>query len=220
MSPAEEAFGQELVKRGGRVSEAYRAAFPEQAKEMTSRQVRDRASSLRDTKRMKAYIASLAAPVSAKIARDFDITVERIAAELAAIGFLDPLELFDEVGNLRPMQEIPPQIRAAIASIETTVQRDGVDAEGKPAFVTVRKVRFWDKNSALGNLAKWKKMLIERKEIGAPGEFEGMTDEEVDAELAALEARDTITRARSAAMRTGQQQARGKVKASPANGSQ
>lgn len=105
--------------------------------------------------------------------------------------------MFDpKTGNLLTIGAMPENVRRAVSSIKVMHQRDPEDPE---SFVQVTEIRFWDKNSALGNLAKWKKMLIDRKEIGGPGEFDGMSDEEINRELANMEARDAILRARTAA---------------------
>ncbi|MBK7017562.1 MAG: hypothetical protein IPH39_18880 [Sulfuritalea sp.] len=63
--------------------------------------------------------------------------------ELARIGLFDPGELFAEDGSLLPIKNMPPEVRAAIASIEV----EEIDADGK-VIGRVKKVKLWDKNSA------------------------------------------------------------------------
>ena len=54
-----------------------------------------------------------------------------------------PGRLFDEEGTLIPVHKLPPEVRAAIASIEFDVETG-----------SVKKLRFWDKNSAIEKAMK------------------------------------------------------------------
>jgi hypothetical protein len=45
---------------------------------------------------------------------------------------------------------------------------------------TTCKVKFWDKRAALEKLMKHMGMFVERVELGRPGEFSHMTDEELE----------------------------------------
>jgi len=54
------------------------------------------------------------------------------------------------------------------------------------------KVKLWNKNSALGDLGRWRRMFVELQERGKPGDFDHMTDDEVDAKLLTYE---TLTKA-------------------------
>ncbi|MBK9351395.1 MAG: terminase small subunit [Sulfuritalea sp.] len=69
--------------------------------------------------------------------------------ELARIGLFDPGELFAEDGSLLPIKNMPPEVRAAIASIEV----EEIDADGK-VIGRVKKVKLWDKNSAADKLLR------------------------------------------------------------------
>lgn len=196
LSAAEEKFCRALVANGGKVSDAYREAYPDRLAGRNLIQVRNAAAKLRKRAKIQAYLEVLAGSVDSRIAKEFDVRVERIAKELSAIGFADPLLLFDEAGELRNIANMPEEIRRAISSIET-VRQKGEDGQVE----LVRKIRFWDKNQALQSLAKWKRMLVDQKEVGAPGEFDALSDEEVDRELAALETRHVLARASKAAMK-------------------
>lgn len=192
LTAEDEVFAQAFVANGGKASEAYRKAWPVRAAKMTCQQVRNAAASKRRAPRMVAYIEALSKPVSKAIAKEFAITVKRIAHELASIAFCDPAELLDPAtGDLLPAHQMPEHVRAAISSIDIAVIPN--------VGIVVKKIRFWDKNQALDKLAKWKKMLIDRVEVGEPGEFDNLSDDEIDAELATFEARDAIARAQKAA---------------------
>lgn len=86
------------------------------------------------------------------------ITEAQVLAEAGRIGFSDPATLFDVDGNLLDIKKMTPETRAAIASIEIDEEKVVVkDAEGGTTTRTVsrvRKVKLWDKNSALEKLMK------------------------------------------------------------------
>ena len=83
-----------------------------------------------------------------------EVTVDRVVEELASIAFLDPRDLFGTAGELLPITEIPECARRALASFEF----GSTDGEAR---VTVSKVRFWDKLSALSMLARHLGMFAE-----------------------------------------------------------
>lgn len=74
-------------------------------------------------------------------------TVEQMILDLATVDILD---IFDDHGILRPLSEIPPHARKAIASVVTTENFLGE---------TTTTVKLWDKKSAIEMLAKYKKMF-------------------------------------------------------------
>lgn len=77
------------------------------------------------------------------------LTTESVISEIAKIALFDPGSLFDETGALLPIKKMPPQVRAAIASIEI----EEIEAGGKP-IGRVKKIKIWDKNSALEKAMK------------------------------------------------------------------
>ena len=54
-------------------------------------------------------------------------------------------------------------------------------------------MKLWNKNSALGDLGRWRRMFVELQERGKPGEFDHQTDDEVRADIEMLRA---ITKAK------------------------
>ena len=196
MTPEEVAYCAAYMRTGGKASKAYREAFPDRVVGLDSHGVANAAKAILRRNKVKAYLATVSAHMDRHIEEAYEITVERIGEEMASIGFADPKDVLDGKGHVLPLDQIPARLRAAISSFDIEVV---LDAEGRMTMERVVKVRMWDKNTALGLLAKWKKMLVDRKEVGGPGAFDGMTDEEIEAELASLEARDVITRARGAA---------------------
>lgn len=97
----------------------------------------------------------------AKIQEKAGVTQERILNALLNIAEIDPRKLFNKDGTLKKVHEIPNDVAATIASIESC------DTDGE-----VKKIRFWDKTRALELLGKHLKMFTDRNEIsdgsGAP----------------------------------------------------
>jgi len=187
-------FAEEYATNGGNMAAAYRAAYPHAKHD--DKTVNVCARDLLRSEKVQAYLAEMARFVDAKLTQKYDASVDRIALELCRIGFADPAGVFNQdTGNLLQMRSMPEDTRRAVSSIKVMHKPDPDDPE---SVVQVTEIRFWDKNTALGNLAKWKKMLIDRKEVGGPGEFDGMSDEDIDKELAAMETREVIHRARKA----------------------
>ena len=107
------------------------------------------ASKLQKVAKVAARIEELKANVARVAQEKSGVTEAQVIQEAARIGLLDPARLFDEKGNLLPINEIPAEVRAAIASIE--VGEDEIDGE---VTTRVKKIKLWDKNSALEKLMK------------------------------------------------------------------
>lgn len=69
------------------------------------------------------------------------ISQDKVIRELSRLALFDPSDAYDDAGNLKPIKDMSPDIRAAIASIKHLT--DGT-----------LEVRFWDKNSSLDKLMK------------------------------------------------------------------
>lgn len=120
----------------GNASEAYRRAYD--AGRMKAETINRKAKALMDDGKIAARIGELRAAVAKRTV----ISEVRVIEETARIGLFDPARLFDEEGALLPIQKMPEDVRAAIASIE-------FDDAGR-----VKKVKAWDKNSALEKIMR------------------------------------------------------------------
>ena len=101
------------------------------------------------------------------------ITRERIIAEVARIAFSDVRKLFNPAGVFKSMADIDDETAGALAGID-------VVESGGDAPVITKKVKLWDKNSALEKLLKHLGM-----EDGAkPPESDAVKAEEMAAGLA------------------------------------
>jgi phage terminase small subunit len=76
-----------------------------------------------------------------EIAKQCEVTAEKVIREISAVAFSDVRKLFKEDGSLKSIHQLDDATAAAIASIE-------VDQTG------ARKIKVWDKNSAQERLCK------------------------------------------------------------------
>lgn len=143
----QEAFAQAYVRLGD-ASAAYREAYA--AEQSTPKSVNENASKLlRHTK-----VAPRIAALRSEIAGRDKYSIDRIAAELAAIGFARPFVV--RGGKLDVRADLPAD---ALAAVKTVKRRDGV----------VTEVSFHDKRAALVDLAKLLGHYSERYEHSGPG---------------------------------------------------
>ncbi len=96
-------------------------------------------------------VAALLEELNDKLKERAIVTKERIAAELAKIGFSDIRQVYDESGNLKPVHEITDDAAAALAGVEVD-QLWGSTPEGKAPIGETKKVKMWDKLKALAQL--------------------------------------------------------------------
>ena len=81
----------------------------------------------------------------------------------------DIRHLFADDGSLLPPHSWPESIASAVSSIEVVPKNLGeYDEEGKPVMTEVHKIKLWDKNPALTNMAKHFNLLIEKHQHTGP----------------------------------------------------
>jgi phage terminase small subunit len=93
----------------------------------------------------KPEIAARVAELMREFAAKSEIKAERVLREVARIAFADIRLLYDEHGNLKPLNEMDADTAAALASIEIEERGEG----GR-----IRKVRLADKIKALDMLMR------------------------------------------------------------------
>ena len=85
-----------------------------------------------------------------KRALETEIEAKRVLYELAMIAFADPAELFDdENGALLHIQDMPPEVRRSISSMDVAT-KESIDG----SLVTTAKIKFWNKLDALNMIGK------------------------------------------------------------------
>lgn len=164
MTELQESFAFECVRLGS-PTRAYRKVY--EAGKMTQTTVWKEAHKLLGDEKIASRVKHLQ-EVADKAA---DVTIEKIARELARIAFFDPRGLFDDDGNPVPISDLPEDTARVLAGldVEDLFERD---EEGRRLKVgSFKKYKIANKITALEVLAKWKKMLVEQVEHGKPGQF-------------------------------------------------
>jgi len=97
------------------------------------------------------------------IAKESDVTPEKIISEYAKIAFLDPRRFYDDDGHLIPVQNLPAEVAATLTGLEINVL--GNDEH-------LKKIKWSDKKSALDSLARTFGMFVDKTQLsgkdGAP----------------------------------------------------
>jgi phage terminase small subunit len=89
------------------------------------------------------------------------LTHETIAGMLLDLATVEPLDIWDEEGNIRPLQDIPPHARRAIKSIKRVEKEHYITGEMEVKL----EIELWDKKGAIELLGKYKKMFTDKLEL-------------------------------------------------------
>ena len=172
VTPQQERFAFEFATTG-RLTIAYRRAYD--AKSMKDETCRREAQGLLANPFIAPRVEHYRRIAEAKM----EVSVQRIAQEVARIAFFDMRNLVDDEGNAIALQDLDEDTARALngMDIEELYEGKGKDRE---QIGRVKKYKHVQKIEALRLLAQWKKMLIDRSEVGKPGEFEKLTDAEVE----------------------------------------
>lgn len=101
------------------------------------------------------------------------ITQERWLREWARIGFSDLRAIFDADGRLKPLADLDDDVAAAIASVEVT---EKLVPGGEGEIERLRKVKVWDKPSALTQIGRHFGWFTDKLELGATDELAARLD--------------------------------------------
>lgn len=101
------------------------------------------------------------------------ITADDILKELLLIAKTDLSMAYDEKGNLKPIHEMPPEIRRAIAGIDVFEEFEGVGRERVKVGET-RRIKLWDKPKALETLGKHLKLWTDKVELSGKVTLENL----------------------------------------------
>lgn len=136
-------FVEAYIANSGNATQAAIAAgySPQRARVQGAELVADRNIAETIAKRRAEVIATAEAETGIKVARFLE--------ELRRIVLADPRRLFDSQGRLLPVQDWPDDVAAMVASVEV----DEIKVAGQVVGQT-KKVKLWDKNSALDKAMK------------------------------------------------------------------
>lgn len=91
---------------------------------------------------MDVSVRSAIEQAKAARAKRTEIDADWVLKRLHSDATADLSDLYDEAGNLLPIHQWPQVWRTGlVVGIESVQERDGNDADGKPQYVTVRKVK-------------------------------------------------------------------------------
>jgi phage terminase small subunit len=91
------------------------------------------------------------------------VTVERVIAEYAKLGFFDPRNLFHDDGKPKEISELDDETAAALAGLDVQEVYDGYGEDRKFVGYT-KKYKLTDKKGALDSMAKYLGMFTEKVE--------------------------------------------------------
>lgn len=144
LTPKQEAFVREYLVDLNASAAARRAGYSARTAEWQGPQL------LR-----KTHVAEAIGKAQAARAERTEIGADWVLKRLHAEATADLSDLYDANGNLKPVREWPMIWRTGlVAGIETVQERDGVDADGNPQWVTVRKVKLSDRVRQLELIGK------------------------------------------------------------------
>lgn len=150
LNPQQELFCRQYVKHFNAGKAAVEAGY-------SAKTARGIGSALLTKVAVQKRIRALVAGRLKRIELDGD----QILHELKALGFFDPIAIYDEDGKMKPIHEWPPSIRKCVQSIESF---EHYMPFTKELIGVTWKVKFWDKLKALELLGKNKQLFNEHIE--------------------------------------------------------
>ena len=96
-----------------------------------------------------------------------EISQDRVLEELARLAFIDPVDFYDDNGNLLSIVDMPEDARRAIGGIEATIT-NVEHTEGSRTEESLKKIKILDKKGSLEMLGRHLKMFTDKKEVSGP----------------------------------------------------
>lgn len=109
-----------------------------------------------------AGVKAALADVTARQMEKSELTATRTLEEMRRLAFSNVQDLFDEHGDMRPIQELTREQAACIASIEV-VMKNATAGDGK--VDRILKVKTWDKPKVIEMLGKHFALLVDRVRV-------------------------------------------------------
>lgn len=111
----------------------------------------------------KPEIARAIAEALKRRADRVEVKQDDVLRELLRIMSCDIGHAFDDAGRLRPLKEMPEDVRRVISGVEVTQLFDGTGADRYHSG-DLLKVKFWDKTKAIELAGKHLALFTERHE--------------------------------------------------------
>ena len=124
----------------------------------------------------KVRIRKAVAEAMQRRAERVEVKADDVLRELLRVATVDPLHAFTDEMRLRPLADIPEDIRRAIAGVEVDETFDYENGEKVWTGYT-KKLKFWPKVQALELLGKHLKLFTEKIEHSADSSFAEMLKE-------------------------------------------
>lgn len=148
----QERFCMEYMKDSNATKAAIRAGYKTKSAASTgSRMLRN----VKVAERLKVAIQEASAAVQA--------SAEDVLAEIAKIAFFDIGKAYGPNGALLPIQEMPEDVRRAIAGLESFEEFDG-RGEDRSKTGDTKRIKIVDKLRALELLGKRHRLFVDRVE--------------------------------------------------------
>lgn len=112
----------------------------------------------------KPHIAAAVAAKKSDQLERAELSATRVLEEMRRLAFMDIGVLFDASGNLRPLHQLSPEERSAIAGMEVII-KNAEAGDGKTD--KVHKIKLWDKVRTLEMLGKHYKLLSDTINVTA-----------------------------------------------------
>jgi len=125
-----------------------------------------------------ARVAEIQANIVAIATEKSGVALADVLQELKALVHADPRKVFAENGDLLPVSEWSDDVAAMISSIEIEALFEGSGKERKQIGFT-KKVKFWDKNSAIEKAMKHLG-AFEQDNRQRAGMFDGIPRDKLD----------------------------------------
>jgi phage terminase small subunit len=116
------------------------------------------------------------------------VQADDVVRELMLLATADVSQAFDEQGRLKPLKDIPEQVRRSICVLEAKIESGGArgTAGGAKAYSGQVATLRWDKMRAIELLGKHLRLFNEGPEPSGDTEGENMSEEEIDARIRAI----------------------------------
>lgn len=109
-------------------------------------------------------------------AQRVEIDADTVLRELLRLARVDLCEAFNDDGSLKPVRDMPEDVRRAISGVDVFEEFQG-RGEDREMIGYTKKLRFWDKTKALEMLGRHLKLFSDKLELtgkdGGPIEMEG-----------------------------------------------